>query len=206
MEKICVMKNSDDQIKSPAVFLDRDGTVCREVGYLSRVEDLELIPGAADAIGRLNRAGWKVVIISNQSGVARGYFTEEVVRRINAALIDLLKAENARVDGIYYCPHHPEGKPPYDRECDCRKPAPGQVHKAARDLGLDLSRSVVIGDKFSDVQTAHNLGIPGILVRTGYGEEEYRKYGEQWQQPPDFVARDIREAVDWWLARQSRKT
>ena len=198
------MKDIDDQKKVPAVFLDRDGTVCREMGYLSRVEDLQLLPGAAEAIRKLNRSGRKVVIVSNQSGVARGYFTEAVVHHINAALIELLKAEGARVDGIYFCPHHPEGQPPYNIECSCRKPATGQIRKAARDLHLDISRSVIIGDKFSDVQTGQNLGIPGILVLTGYGKEEYRKYQNKWRQAPDYIARDIGEAVDWWLARQAR--
>lgn len=187
--------------KHPAVFIDRDGTICEEAVYLRRLEDLRLLAGAAEAIARANQAGYKVVIISNQSGVARGYMTEETVREINRALADRLQKRGARVDGIYYCPHHPDGQPPYNIDCRCRKPEPGMLLKAEKELNLDLSRSVVIGDKLSDVETARRLNIPGILVLTGYGKNELARIRRQKQVFPDFVAEDLAAAIQWWLGR-----
>jgi D-glycero-D-manno-heptose 1,7-bisphosphate phosphatase len=185
--------------KTPAVFVDRDGTVNQEVGYISQVKDLMLIPGSAEAIRLINQSGRKVVVISNQSGVARGYFDEQVVETINAVLVKMLAAQNARVDGIYYCPHHPKGYPPYNIECSCRKPASGILLQAADDLNIDLAHSAVIGDKYTDVLTGHRLGIPGLLVRTGFGEEEIEKYSTTWNKAPDFIAADLLEAVRWLL-------
>jgi len=182
-----------------AVFLDRDGTVCEEVGYLSDEKELRLIPGAAEAIIKINQAGWKVIIISNQSGIARGYMNSDDVDRVNQKLLKLLKAEGAQVDGIYYCPHHPQGNSPYNIKCDCRKPEAGLLYKAAREHQLILDKSIMIGDKYSDVETAIRLNIPGILVRTGFGEGEIQKYEQQWNQAPDYIARNLLDAIEWWF-------
>ena len=192
-------------MKQPAVFLDRDGTVCEEVGYLREVKDLQLIPGSAQAIRKIRQAGWKVVIISNQSGVARGYLTEETVQTIHAALQEMLQKEEAEIDGIYYCPHHPKGNPPYNMQCDCRKPKAGMLKQATKDLDLDLNRSIVIGDKLSDVQTAQRLNIPGILVLTGFGKGELEKYQQNWEKKPDHIAENLLEAASWFLKNSSIK-
>lgn len=186
-------------MKKPAVFLDRDGTVCEEVGYLSQVKNLRLIPGSAQAIRQIREAGWKVVIISNQSGVARGYLSEETVLTIHGALKKMLQQQDAEVDGIYYCPHHPQGNPPYNIQCSCRKPESGMLVKAARELQIDLNKSIVIGDKYSDVLTAQRLNIPGILVLTGFGKSERDKYQSNWVKEPAHIAENLSEAVRWWF-------
>lgn len=186
-------------MKEPAVFIDRDGTVCEEVGYLSQLKDLRLIPGSAQAIRRIREAGWKAVIISNQSGVARGYMSEKTVLTIHAALRKMLQHQDAEIDGIYYCPHHPQGNPPYNIYCRCRKPESGMLLKAAEELHIDLKRSIVIGDKYSDVLTGQRLNIPGILVLTGFGKSERDKYQSHWEQEPAHIAENLSDAVHWWF-------
>jgi D-glycero-D-manno-heptose 1,7-bisphosphate phosphatase len=152
----------------PAAFLDRDGTVIVERQFLSRPEDVELIPGAARALKRLAEAGFALVLVTNQSGIARGLFGEEEYRAVQARLADLLRDAGVRLDGEYHCPHHPDFTGP----CNCRKPAPGLFLQAARDLGLDLAGSVYIGDRLRDVLPGLALGGRAFLVRTGYGREE----------------------------------
>jgi D-glycero-D-manno-heptose 1,7-bisphosphate phosphatase len=191
--------------KTAAVFLDRDGTICEEVGYLSNEKDLSLIPGASRAIELINQAGWKVIIISNQSGIARGYMNSEEVDRVNQKLLEMLEAEGAQIDGVYYCPHHPQGNPPYNIQCDCRKPGAELLERAASDHHLALDKSIMVGDKYSDVETAIRLNIPGILLRTGFGEGEIRKYEQQWEQAPDYIAGDLLEAIEWWFAGISNR-
>jgi len=155
---------------TPAVFLDRDGTVIQERGYLDRLELIELFPWSVEAIRLLKDAGYAVVIVTNQAGIARGYFDEAFVQAAHVHLDALLRESGAVVDGYYYCPHHPDGDVErYRLACDCRKPAPGLVRQAAADLGLDVGRSFVVGDKWLDVGLAVNAGARGILVRTGYG-------------------------------------
>ena len=189
----------------PAVFIDRDGTLNEEVGYVNHPRRLRLLPRSAEAIRRLNRSGLKAVMVTNQSGVARGYFSEEVLHAVNEALVSQLKAEGAYLDGLYVCVHHPtEGEPPYRARCDCRKPEPGLLHRAAADLGLDLSRSWVVGDKISDVVTGRRVGASPILVLTGYGLGEWEHRRSRWPTEPDHVAGDLLEAVEWILARRER--
>lgn len=189
----------------PAVFIDRDGTLNEEVGYVNHPRRLRLLPRSAEAIRRLNRSGLKAVMVTNQSGVARGYFSEEVLHAVNEALVSQLKAEGAHLDGLYVCVHHPtEGEPPYRARCDCRKPEPGLLHRAAADLGLDLSRSWVVGDKISDVVTGRRVGASPILVLTGYGLGEWEYRRSRWPTEPDHVAGDLLEAVEWILARRER--
>ena len=161
-----------------AVFLDRDGTINEEVGYLDRMEKLQLIPGAAEAIRLINESGMKTVVVTNQSGVARGIFTESFVAETHARLGKMLRAEGASLDGIYYCPHHPtEGLGDYLRVCECRKPAPGLLLRAAAELHLDPARSYMVGDTLKDIEAGGRAGAQGILVRTGYGEEAAAELG-----------------------------
>jgi len=170
-----------------AVFLDRDGTINIDHGYLHKPEELVLITGAAEAIRRLNELGVKVIIITNQSGVGRGYFKEQDVRKVNTRLEALLSLEGAHIDGIYYCIHTP------DDDCSCRKPNGELGVRAAGEHGVDLSRSFVVGDKASDVELAWGLGARGVLVMTGLGADELVKMARK----PDHVAPDLREAVGW---------
>src|SRR5262245_61896553 len=154
----------------PAIFLDRDGTLIEERGYLDRLELIEPFPWTSGALRRLRDAGYALVLVTNQAGVARGYFDEAFVQQAHRHLATLLAADGVVLDGYYYCPHHPEGTVTgYKRTCRCRKPGPGMVEQAAADLGLDVGRSFVIGDKWLDVELAANAGAQGILVRTGYG-------------------------------------
>lgn len=184
--------------KRRAVFLDRDGTIIREVGYVDKPSKVELLPRSVGAIRTLNQAGFQVVVVTNQSGVARGYFTEEMVSKVHQRLIKLLQQEGAHLNRIYYCPHHPEeGNPPYQRDCSCRKPKPGMLLEASRELNLDLPRSFMVSDKYSDLQMAHQLGVKGILVLTGYGEEELSQVFQRGNPPPDYVAEDLEDAAQW---------
>lgn len=161
---------------SSAVFVDRDGTLIEEVGYLDRVDRLVLYPWTTDAIRALNRAGLPIILVSNQSGVARGFFTEAVVDQVHAHMAALLEAGGARIDAYYYCPHHPDGTVPgYGRSCDCRKPGRGLVDRAVSELGVDPARSFVVGDRWLDVGLARTMGGRGVLVRTGYGADEERR-------------------------------
>lgn len=153
-----------------AVFVDRDGTLIAERGYLDRLDAMELFEWSAPAVRDLRSAGYAVIVVTNQAGVARGLFDETFVRDAHAHLDRLLAAAGAAVDGYYYCPHHPEGRvESYRMTCRCRKPAPGMLEAAARDHGIDLFRSFMVGDKWLDVAVAQNAGASGILVRTGYG-------------------------------------
>src|SRR5574341_1356927 len=188
-------------LSRPAVFIDRDGTLTEEVGYVNHPERLRLLPRSAEAVRRLNQAGVAAVVVTNQAGVARGYFSEEVLAAVNASLVAQLKAEGAHLDGLYVCPHHPtEGAAPYRRACECRKPKPGLLLRAAADCGLDLSRSTLVGDKASDLVAARAVGARSGLVLTGYGLGEWEYRRATFAVLPDHVAPDLLEAVDWVLA------
>jgi len=178
------------QSLAPAVFLDRDGTINEEVQYLSRPEEVRLLPGAADALRLLKEHGFKRIIVSNQSGVARGYFSEKEVAEVHTRLLALLANEKSGVEGIYHCSHGPE------EGCSCRKPKSGLVKKAEREHHLDLSRSYVVGDKVSDVALARNLGLKAVLVLTGYGKQALQELREG-EVIPDHVAEDLCEAAHW---------
>jgi len=179
----------------PAVFVDRDGTLVREVGYLADPADLELLPGAARAIREAHGAGLPVIVVSNQSGVGRGFFPASRVYAAMARLRVLLRTEGAEPDGVYFCPHRPEA------DCVCRKPRPGLLERAADDQVLDLQGSVMIGDKRLDAATGHAAGGTGVLVRSGYGREEERA-AEGEGRAPDAVCDDVAEAVRWFLERR----
>jgi D,D-heptose 1,7-bisphosphate phosphatase len=153
------------ELARPAAFLDRDGTVVRDAHYLADPDRVELIPGAASAIRRLADSGLAVVLVTNQSGIDRGLYSDAQYHAVAARVDELLRAGGAAVDGTYYCPHHPDHSGP----CDCRKPATGLYRRAAREHGIDLPASYYVGDKLTDVLPAVALGGQGILVRTGYG-------------------------------------
>ena len=183
-----------------AVFIDRDGTLSEEVGYLNHASRFRLLPRSAAAIKMLNEAGVAAVVITNQAGVARGYFPEERILEVHQRMEELLAADGARLDGIYYCPHHPTaGEPPYRAECDCRKPRPGLLLRAAEELDLDIPGSYMIGDKFSDIELAREAGCKGILTLTGYGRGEWEYNRETACVKPDFIAEDLYDAVEWIL-------
>ncbi len=184
----------------PAVFLDRDGTLTEEVGYVNHPSRLRLQPRSAQAIRRLNGAGIAAVVVTNQAGIARGYFSEDVLAAVNATLVSRLKDEGAYLDGIYVCTHHPTaGESPYRMVCDCRKPRPGLLLRAAAELGLDLSRSTLVGDRASDLVAGRAAGARSVLVLTGYGLGEWEYQRDSFSVPPDHVAEDLLDAVEWVL-------
>jgi len=187
--------------KKRAVFLDRDGTINVEVGYLSDPDDLELIPGAARAIARLNDAGFLVLVVTNQSGVARGYFTEEDVHAVNRRMTEVLESHGARIDGIYYCPHHPEfGGETYRKDCECRKPNTAMVKQAMDDFDIDISRSYIVGDHLGDVLLGVNAGARPIHVLTGHGDHEREKLKDRGIDTA-YLADDLTEAVEYIITR-----
>lgn len=154
----------------PAVFLDRDGVVIEDSHYLGDAASMCLVPGSAEAIAALNRAGWAVVIVTNQSGVARGLFSFDSVGLVHNAISAMLSDRGAHIDAFQFCPHHPQAElAEYRADCDCRKPRPGMLHLAARELGLDLAASWMIGDRASDLEAGAAAGCRTVLVRTGYG-------------------------------------
>jgi D-glycero-D-manno-heptose 1,7-bisphosphate phosphatase len=192
--------------RRPVVFLDRDGTLNVEAGYLRNLDDLVLIEGAAEAVKKLNQNGIAAVLVTNQSGAARGYYSEEHIRNLNARLLKLLSAQGAFLDGSYYCPHLADGEiATYRLNCLCRKPQPGMIDTAfAEHPDLDRALSFVVGDKATDVELARNCGARAVLVLTGYGRDVI-KGSHQWQVKADFEAPSIVEAVDWILVQSAQK-
>jgi D-glycero-D-manno-heptose 1,7-bisphosphate phosphatase len=181
-----------------AVFLDRDGTLVQEAGYLDRLERLVFFPYSIDAVRLLNRGGFAVVIVTNQAGVARGIFKEPFVAEAHRHIAARLEAGGGRIDAFYYCPHHPEASvAAYRTTCDCRKPQPGMFTRAAADLGVSLKDSFVVGDRWHDLEAGQRVGARGILVRTGYGrtEEAAPKAGVT----PAAVTDNVIEAASWIL-------
>ena len=177
-----------------AVFIDRDGTINEEAGYVDSIDRFNILPGVSDAIRKLNENNIPAIVITNQSGIARGYFTSDIVNKLHDSMIAELKKCDCTIDGIYVCPHHP------DEGCACRKPRPGMLLQAAKEHGLSLRRSYFIGDKLIDIKTAHSVGAKGILVLTGYGAEEMKGLTNQdSEERPDHVAANLNEAVSWIL-------
>ena len=185
--------------KSKAVFLDRDGTISVEIGYIDNVELFKLYPESVEALASLKAMGYKLVVISNQSGVAQGFFPESRVRMIHDKMVSLLKENGVVLDGVYYCPHLPNGKiPEYAKECECRKPNIGMIKRAEKELKIDLRHSLLIGDKLSDIACGRNAGLKTILVRTGYGKEtEQQLRGLSEAEKPEVIVETLREAVEW---------
>jgi D-glycero-D-manno-heptose 1,7-bisphosphate phosphatase len=187
-----------------AIIMDRDGTVCEEVGYVNHVDRVRLLPRAAAAIHAANVAGFQTVVVTNQAGVARGYFAESLVDEVHDRVRELLAEEGARLDGIYYCPHHPEvGPPAYKKTCACRKPSPGMLERARDEMGIDLHASYMIGDSAKDLGAGHRAGTTNVLVLTGYGKGELTHQSHAWAVQPDHVAEDLQAAVQWILEREA---
>jgi D-glycero-D-manno-heptose 1,7-bisphosphate phosphatase len=181
-------------MSGPAVFLDRDGTINEEMGYINHLSRFRLLPGVAEAIRLLNQAGVPVVVVTNQSGAARGYFPPALVKEVHRRLEQELAQGGAHLDGIYTCLHGPGD------DCPCRKPRPALLLTAARELDLDLSRSYLVGDRYRDVETAANAGVKGLLVLTGYGRGEFQHLQGLRPAAPVYVAEDLMDAVAWILA------
>ncbi len=188
----------------PAIFMDRDGTVSEEVGYVNHIDRYRLLPRSAEAIRRANDEGWLVFVVTNQSGIARGLFDQALLDRVHATLTRWLQERGARLDGIYVCRHHPkEGSPPWRADCECRKPRPGLLLQAAREHGVDLASSYVVGDTVLDLEAASNAGATGILVQTGYGKGDLEFRIRPRGLEPAHVAADLLDAVTWILAREA---
>lgn len=183
----------------PAVFLDRDGTIIRDVGYLSRIEDIEWFPWSIDAIRLLNRAGFLVCVTTNQGGIGLGFYSADLVNRAHDEMAETVRASGGRIDAFFFCPHHPVAVvEEFRAECECRKPKPGLIRQAAARFEIDLSNSFVVGDKIADIGLATSVGARGLLVKTGYGASEIERHGGP---PPGtaFVADTVFEAVGWIL-------
>lgn len=176
--------------------MDRDGTLAHEVGYINHLSRFKLYPFAVEAVRLVNRSGFLAVVVTNQAGVARGYFPESMIHEVHGQVRAVMESGGAHLDGIYYCPHHPSvGAPPYRQDCDCRKPRPGLVLRAAAELGIDLPRSWVVGDRPGDLELAWKVGARGALVKTGYGLGELAFNRARFQREPDLVAEHVLEAV-----------
>ena len=180
---------SETELLRRAVFLDRDGTIGEEMGYVNHIDRFQIFPYAAGAIRQLNQAEIPVIVVTNQSGIARNIFPESLVHEVHKKMVSELAAGGAWIDGIYFCPHKSE------EVCDCRKPKPGMLEQAAREHGLDLASSWVVGDRYGDLEMAHAAGARGILVMTGYGRGEYQLHSATWSRQPDAVTENLRDAV-----------
>lgn len=188
-----------------AVFIDRDGTISEEVGYVNHPTRFRVFPYSAAAVRALNDAGLLAVLVTNQAGVARGYFAEEMIGAVHERLRRELERGGARLDAVYYCPHHPSvGEPPYRLDCDCRKPRPGLIQRAARELGIDLAASWMVGDRYSDIVLARNAGVRAAFVLSGYGLGEWEHQRASWQHEPDLVAEDLLDAVKQIVAHSNK--
>lgn len=188
-----------------AVFLDRDGTLNVDVGYPTRYDQIDIYPQSFEAVRKFNREGLLAVILTNQSGVGRGFLTEKDLQDIHARLSADFSRRDARLDAIYYCPHYAlSADRRYRNECDCRKPRPGLARRAAADLGIDLGSSYIIGDKTEDMLLGRNIGAVPVLVLTGSGRESLSQLRKQ-DFRPSCVASDILEAADWILDEEKRR-
>jgi D-glycero-D-manno-heptose 1,7-bisphosphate phosphatase len=192
-------------MKIPAVFMDRDGTINEQMGYINHISRFILLTGAAEAIRLLNRHRYLAIIVSNQSGVARGYFPLQLVEDVHSHMRELLKKENAVIDGIFFCPHYRTGVvSEYTAECDCRKPRTGLIKSACETFDIDMTNSYVIGDRCTDIEFAKRANLKGILVKTGYGlgDIEYVLPGSSIK--PAYIASDLLDAVRWIIERDDR--
>jgi D-glycero-D-manno-heptose 1,7-bisphosphate phosphatase len=188
-----------------AVFIDRDGTISEEVGYINHLSRFNLFPFAAEAIKKLNQNGWLAIVTTNQAGVARGYFTEDMIEAVHQRMVEGLARAGAKLDSIYYCAHHPTlGEGPYRLDCDCRKPKPGLISRAAEDFQIDLSKSWMVGDRYSDIELARNAGVNSAFVLTGYGRGEWEHQRGSWSHQPDFVGENLLEVVDYIVGRSAK--
>lgn len=194
-------------MKRPALFMDRDGTISEEVGYVNHPSRFRVFPYTAEAIKLLNDSGWLAIVVTNQAGVARGYFSEDVIIKIHEQLRRDLENASASLDAIYYCAHHPSvGEPPYRLDCDCRKPRTGQIQRAAADFEIDLERSWMVGDRYGDIELARNAALHSAFVLSGYGRGEWEYQRGSWQVEPEVVAENLLEAVKTIVERDAART
>ena len=179
-----------------AVFLDRDGTINEEMGYINHVSRFKIFKFVPEAIKILNNAGYLVIVVTNQSGLARGYFDENLINMLHASLLKKVQKKSAKIDAIYFCPHHPtEGIQRYRINCDCRKPKPGMIKQAQKEFDINLNKSIMIGDRYKDVEFGKQLGLKTIMVLTGYGLGEYTFQRHLWNEQPDLVCNNLLEAA-----------
>ncbi|NOT61276.1 MAG: HAD family hydrolase [Acidobacteria bacterium] len=188
----------------PAIFLDRDGTLNEERGYITELSQFSLYDYATEAVRHINAVGWLAVVITNQAGIARGLYDENFLHELHDTMRAQLHAQGAQLDGVYYCPHlmperfappeYVESLSPYRIACECRKPRPGLLERAARELAIDLTASYVIGDRYGDVEAGHAVGARGVLLETGHGAHEI-SLRDEWPRPPEFIAANVLEAV-----------
>jgi heptosyltransferase-2 len=198
--KGCVGEPVRSLLSGVTVFLDRDGTLNEDTGYVKSPEELRLLPGVVTALGRLKGAGARVIVLTNQSGIARGYFNFSDLEAIHSKLRQQLGEAGVELDGLYLCPHHP------DDRCTCRKPARGMVERAVADFPIDLARSYVVGDSARDIELAKRIGAQAALVMTGpSGREALAELNERGI-PPDYVAENLEQVVDWIMVRNGQQT
>lgn len=194
-------------MKRRAVFIDRDGTISEEVGYINHPSRYRVFPYSPAAVRLLNENDWLAILITNQAGVARGYFVEDLIHAVHQQLRTELEAHGAKLDAVYFCAHHPSvGEPPYRLDCDCRKPKPGLIQRAATELRIDLERSWMVGDRYSDVELAHNAGVRSAFVKSGYGLGEWEYQRANWKYQPEIVAENLLEAVNLILAAPEKES
>ena len=194
-------------MKRPALFMDRDGTISEEIGYVNHPSRFRLFPYTAEAIKLLNDNDWLAIVVTNQAGVARGYFSEDIIIQIHDQVQRDLQETSARLDAIYYCAHHPSvGEPPYRLDCDCRKPRTGLIDRAAADFEIDLERSWMVGDRYGDIELARNAGLHSAFVLSGYGRGEWEYQRGSWAFEPELVAEDLLEAVKTIVQRDATTT
>jgi D-glycero-D-manno-heptose 1,7-bisphosphate phosphatase len=190
-------------MRSRCVFLDRDGTINYDTHYLNDPDNARILKGVTSALRRLKKAGFLLIIISNQSGIARGYIKESALKKINSKITAMLLEKGIKIDRLYYCPHHKDGKiAKYRMECDCRKPGPGMILNARRDFDIDLENSFMVGDMEADIGAGKNAGLKGsVLVLTGHGMETFKKKKEL-KYKPDYIAKNLNEAASWILKKR----
>jgi D-glycero-D-manno-heptose 1,7-bisphosphate phosphatase len=192
-------------MKKPALFMDRDGTINEQMGYINHMSRFLILPRVAEAVRLLNENHILAIVVSNQSGVAKGYHPIDLVHQLHTHLQTTLRKEGALIDGIYFCPHHPRGTiPEYANACHCRKPETGLIEQARESFDIDLTNSYVVGDRHTDMEMAHRAGMRGILVKTGYGLGEIDYVLPHQSTQPVHIAEDLLEAVQWVLG--NRKT
>ena len=190
-------------MKRPAVFVDRDGTINEQMGYINHLSRFVILPGVPEGIRLLNENNFLVIIVSNQSGVARGYFPIDLVYEIHDFLLATLTNQKAVIDDIFFCPHHPQGVvPEYRLACNCRKPKPGLIEQACASYDIDMSKAYVVGDRFSDMELAYGLNLKGVMVKTGYGLGDIA-YLLPGKKNPSHIAEDFFHAARWIVERET---
>lgn len=195
------------RMKRPALFMDRDGTVSEEVGYVNHPSRFRVFPYSAEAIKLLNDNDWLAIVVTNQAGVARGYFAEDVIARVHDQLRHQLESASAKLDAIYYCAHHPSvGEPPYRLDCDCRKPKPGLIDRATKDFEIDLERSWMVGDRYGDIELARNAGLHSAFVLSGYGRGEWEYQRSTWKLEPEVVGETLLDVARIVIERDRART